>query len=70
MRDRVDRRYALLVGLLLTAWAMVNDFALSPPHLGGADRAAVSVVTVTPAPPAAAPSGRSGAASPSVPSSG
>jgi hypothetical protein len=28
MRDRVDRRHALLLGTVLTLWALTNDLAL------------------------------------------
>lgn len=35
MRNRVDRRYAVLLGIVLSLWAVTNDLALIPPDLGG-----------------------------------
>ena len=43
MRDRADRRYALLLGIVLALWAMANDLVLSPPDLKDDPPAAVSV---------------------------
>jgi hypothetical protein len=43
MRDRADRRYALLLGVVLALWAMANDLVLSPPDLHEDTPAAVSV---------------------------
>jgi hypothetical protein len=34
VRERVDRRHALLLGLVLAAWAATNDLLLFPLHLG------------------------------------
>ena len=28
MRDRIDRRYAVLLGVVLAAWAVTNDLLL------------------------------------------
>ena len=28
MRERINRRYALLLGVVLTAWAVTNDLLL------------------------------------------
>ncbi len=35
MRSRIDRRYALLLGVVLSLWALTNDLALFPPDFGG-----------------------------------
>ncbi len=42
MRDRADRRYALLLGVVLALWAMANDLVLSPPALHDDAPASVS----------------------------
>ena len=55
MRDRVDRRYALLVGVLLTGWALANDLLLSPPDLSADPEPAATIQPVSPDPPAARP---------------
>jgi hypothetical protein len=30
MRERIDRRHALLMGIVLTLWAVANDLLLFP----------------------------------------
>ena len=30
MRERIDRRYALLLGIVLALWAVANDLLLFP----------------------------------------
>lgn len=82
VRDRVDRRYALLLGLVLSLWAVTDDLALFPPDLS-ADRTPAAQVRGAPGPagtgipgpvrPArrAAPPGQGpGAAPPAGPASG
>ncbi len=49
MRDRVDRRFALLVGLLLAIASVALDLALAPPDLtsGPSKPPADAIVTTT-----------------------
>ena len=35
MRDRIDRRYALLLGVILAAWAVADDLLLFGVKLTG-----------------------------------
>ena len=34
MSRRLDRRYALLLGVVLSLWAVTNDLAVFPPDFG------------------------------------
>lgn len=48
MRDRVDRRFALLVGVLLTIASVSLDLALSPPDLGRSSAAPPASASIAP----------------------
>lgn len=56
MRRRVDRRHALLLGLLLTVWAVGNDLALALGDGGDAPDAPSAEVSPAPGPGPGGPS--------------
>jgi hypothetical protein len=70
MRDRVDRRYALLLGVLLTCWALANDLVLSPPDLSSDPAPTTTTEPVRPDRPAARPGPGPDADGPAGPAAG
>ena len=56
MSRRLDRRYALLLGVVLSLWAVTNDLIVSPPDFGDdAPTAPAPEVREAPARPRPAP---------------
>jgi len=70
MRDRIDRRYALLLGIVLTFWALANDLVLSPPDLTDDPAPAATSQPVSPDRPAPRPGPGPGGAGPAAPAGG
>jgi len=56
---RLDRRYAVVLGVILSLWAVTNDLALFPPDFGDDTPAPEVREAPTPRPP---PTTRPGAA--------
>jgi hypothetical protein len=70
VRDRIDRRYALLLGIVLTCWALTNDLLLSPPDLSDDPVPTATTQPVSRDRPAARPGPGPGAAGPDAPAAG
>ena len=59
MSRRLDRRYALLLGVVLSLWAVTNDLAVFPPDFGDdAPAAPAPEVREAPAAPRPTPTTR------------